>query len=516
MPDLFGRLLWGLAGGLVLVSCAGAPANRPAAELPEAGAMAEGPAGGAAASPLIPADIRVSARGVFGGADVSYTAALERVSVAPQGDLPPVDLVAVSYVADTGASPQARPVLFIFNGGPISASLWLHVGALGPQRVLAPEDLGAPQEQFSLVANAHSPIDVADLVFFDPAATGFSRVAAGSEMAPYFSVRTDAAQFVAFAEAWLDKHDRAGAPVFLLGQSYGTHRAAEAAGQIAEAGRLNLAGVFLMGQAVNVIEYSQRRQNILSYVASLPTLAAIAWDLGEVNRAGRSFEAFMAEVATFAEAQYLPALFKGQRITPDELARIAAKLEAYTGIDAEIYEAGRLRLSKEAFRVELLKAQGLILGRNDGRYTGPLAEGGDPSGVLQEAYWRLFSAYLEGTFGALPMQDYQRGFSAGNFDSWDWGAASPFGQYAYGERIDAAFQVFPHLRVFIGTGYHDTLTTAGAADYLVDQSDWPKAQVRQGRYIGGHMPYSVAATAKAFGEDVRSWVRGWSAPGAAE
>ncbi|MFN3311999.1 MAG: S10 family peptidase [Hyphomonas sp.] len=465
----------------------------------------------AEASPIFAEDIAVNGSGVFGGETVNYTAAIERIRIAPGGDLPPAELVTISYVAETDSPPAERPVLFVFNGGPISASLWLHIGAVGPQRVHAPDDLDAPLEEFSLVANGHSPLDAADLVFFDPASTGFSRVEEGEDASKYFSVRTDAAQFVAFAEAWLSKHDRTGAPVFILGESYGTHRAAEAAGQIAEADRLNLGGVFLMGQAVNVVEYAQRKQNIISYIASLPTLAAIAWDLGFVEKDGLSFEAFMEEVETFGEAVYLPALFKGQRIAPDSLEAVAAQLEAYTGIPSAYYVEHRLRISKEQFRVELLKDQGLVLGRNDGRYTGPLGGArNDPSSVLQDAYQTHFATYIAETFNGLSLEDYRAIFSAGpGFDSWNWGAASPFGHYAYAEGINAAFAAYPEFRVLVGSGYHDTLTTVGAADYLVDQSDWPLDRVRISKYIGGHMAYSVEESAQAFGEDIRAWVRGW-------
>ena len=499
-------IAWRLLSGISALSLiAGCVSAQPAMPVPEAALVAPV----AAAPALIAGDIAVPGSGVFGGVEVNYTASLERVSIAPGNDLPPADLVTISYVAEAGAAADERPVLFIFNGGPISASLWLQMGALGPQRVFVPEDLSAPLEEHRLVANPYSPLDAADLVFFDPASTGFSRVAEGEDPSKYYSVSTDAVQFVAFAEAWLEKHGRSGAPVFILGESYGTHRAAEAAGQIAGDGSMNLQGVFLMGQAVNIIEYSQRKQNILSYIASLPTLAAIAWDLGKVDQQGRSFEAFMQEVAGFGEAEYLGALFKGQRITPEELSRVAGKLEAYTGIPSAYYVENRLRISKEQFRVELLKDEGLILGRSDGRYTGPLSEGGDPSGILQKAYAEGFAAFAKETFGELPQAEYVPSFSAGNFDAWGWGGASPFAHFAYAERIQAAFDKYPGFRVFVGTGYHDTMTTVGAADYLIDQSDWPKDRVRSGKYVGGHMAYSVESSAEAFGNDTRLWIRGW-------
>lgn len=510
MSNSFRRLLYCLSAGSLIAGCVSAQPANPSQQLTSSQTVA-------VTTPFLIKNKAVQGQSVFGAQSVKYTAALENIRITPGSDLPAADMVTISYVADTDLSPEDRPVLFIFNGGPISASLWLHIGALGPKRVSAPEDLNAPLEQFSLVANAHSPLDAADLVFFDPASTGFSRVAEGGDASKYFSVKSDAAQFAAFAEAWLAKHGREASPVFILGESYGTHRAAEAAGQITEAGKLNLEGVFLMGQAVNIIEYSQRKQNILSYIASLPTLAAIAWDAGMVDKAGRSFETFVNEAQAFGEAEYLGALFKGQRITPEELAQVSGKLEAYTGIPAEYYVENRLRISKEQFRAELLKEKDLILGRSDGRYTGPLGDGrGDPSGILQDAYSNGFAAYFRETFGDLPLDDYKQVFSSGNFDSWEWGASSPFGHFAYAERIDVAFKANPDFRVFVGTGYHDTMTTVGAADYLIDQSDWPQDRVRSAKYIGGHMAYSVDDSARAFGEDIRSWIHGWNDPAASQ
>jgi carboxypeptidase C (cathepsin A) len=150
----------------------------------------------------------VSLNGVFGGKPVSYTAQIERIAVQSGVQNRGADIVSVSYTANLPESASARPVLFVFNGGPISASLYLHIGAVGPVRLAVPDDLAADPAAFELVPNPYSPLDAADLVFFDPASTGLSRVGDGVDPAVYASVQEDAAQFVAFAEAWLDRHGR--------------------------------------------------------------------------------------------------------------------------------------------------------------------------------------------------------------------------------------------------------------------------------------------------------------------
>lgn len=340
----------------------------------------------------------VTTKGVFGGKEIAYTAQIERFPVQMDIEGKGADIVSISYVADGLDAPNERPVLFVFNGGPISASLYLHMGAVGPWRLDVPDDLSADPATFDIAPNPYSPLDVADIVFFDPASTGLSRVAEGVDVDVYASMAADAAQFVAFAEAWMEAHDRAGAPVYLLGESYGTIRAAEAAGQIAESHPdFRLEGVFLMGQAVNIIEYSQRTENILSFVVSLPTLAATAWEFGKVDAEGRSFEAFMSDAQAFADTEYLAALYQGQEISDAQASAIAVKLEAYTGITAAYYLEHDLRLSKETFRVELLKSDGLVLGRSDARYTAPMGADGnapDASGVLGEAYTKAFGTYF--------------------------------------------------------------------------------------------------------------------------
>jgi carboxypeptidase C (cathepsin A) len=458
----------------------------------------------ASEAPSFPGELSRSLEGVYGGKSVAFTALLETTQI--QNDVPGkgVDIVSFSYVAEGSGS--ERPVLFVFNGGPITASLWLHIGAVGPYRVALPDDVSAPASDASLVSNPYAPLDVADIVFFDPASTGYSRVHEGVDRTEYFTVQADAEQCADFIDAWLAKHERTGSPVFILGESYGTIRAAELAGQLAERGpEYALDGVFLMGQAVNIIEYAQRKENIISYVVSLPTLAATAWEFGKVSPNGQSFEAFMSEAKVFGETEYLAALFQGSRLDPETKTNIAAKLERFTGIPASYYVEHNLRISKETYRVELLKDDGLILGRSDARYTGPVSEGGDPSSVLQSTYENAFIDYVDAIFGFSPGDDYIR-YAAP--EEWIYGPPSPFSPFAFGARLDVAFEANPDFRLVIGNGYHDTMTTVGAAEYAAVQSNWPVDRVRTVFYPGGHMAYSVEASARAFGADIRDWITG--------
>ena len=244
--------------------------------------------------------------GVFGGETVSYQALVERTEL-PASDLAPaVEMVSFAYLRDDTPDAETRPVIFLFNGGPGAASAWLHMGAMGPVRINAPQDPATPVPAGQgPVANLHSLIDVADLVFLDPPETGFSRVAGEAEPGGLYSVNGDADVFARFIETWLADHGRTDAPVFLLGESYGTMRAAAVAGLMAESDPLD--GVILMGQAINMIETSQRRGNMLSYATNLSALAAIAAYHERVDTQGQSIPEFVDTVQDWAMGEYLTA-----------------------------------------------------------------------------------------------------------------------------------------------------------------------------------------------------------------
>jgi carboxypeptidase C (cathepsin A) len=449
--------------------------------------------------------------GQFGGQNIAYTATVEGlpVSTGPNGE--GARIVSFAYTRDK-ADPAHRPVMFLFNGGPIVPSQYLHIGGIGPKRISYPDDVKADPSTFKLIDNLYSPLDAVDLVFVDPASTGFSRVAPGTDPKVYFSVQADARQFVAFIRAWVKKHGREGAPVYLAGESYGTNRAAEIAGQLADGpDPLPLAGVFLYGQAVNIIEFSQRPANIMSYIASLPTIAATGWYHGKADRKGRSLEAFLAEARSFAKGDYLTVLYQGSAASDADKRRVAAKLAEFSGISADWYLANDLKITKERYRVELLNDHGLLLGRADARYTAPITDKGnahDPSDVVAQGVQKLFPGYIRDDLKVDWTDSYVPAVEIANLEDWTWGdAKSPFGDWPYYKGIGKMMKLNPGFRLLVGNGIYDTQTTMGAAELLVTQSGWNPARVTLRYYDGGHTGYSVAATAKAIGDDIRILVR---------
>jgi carboxypeptidase C (cathepsin A) len=380
---------------------------------------------------------------------------------------------------------------------------------MGPKRVAVPDDLTADPASYPLVDNPYSPLDTTDLVFVDPASTGYSRVLPGTAPESYHSVVADGQQVTALIVAWLTRHERLSSPVYLLGESYGTVRAAEVAGQLAELPQpVLLAGVVLMGQAINIIEYCQRPRNIISYVVSLPTLAALAWYHQKVDRKDRTFEQFIDEARRFAQTDYLKALFQGRSIDPAERDRVAERLEELSGISAAYYREHDLRITKEQFRGELLKSRGLLLGRIDGRYVAPMTEKGlasDPSEVFMGSFKRLFAKYVHDDLKVDWTDEYIS--SADVMENWKWGGTSPFSDWPYTDRLSKMMKASPRFRVMIGNGYYDTQTTVGAAEYAARQAGWPEGRATLAFYEGGHVPYIIERSAKKFTDDIRSFVR---------
>jgi carboxypeptidase C (cathepsin A) len=451
--------------------------------------------------------------GTFNGKRVAYEAAVEAIDVSGPDGKPGARLVTISYIAQNVGDRANRPVLFAFNGGPISASNVLHMGMLGPKRVAIPDDIAADPATFKIVDNHYTVLDVADIVFFDPASTGFSRTAAGVDPKSYFSVNADGQETAQLIVEWSKLHHRTTSPKYVLGESYGTMRAASVANQLQKLS-LPLSGVILVGQALNIIEFSQRPANIISYVASLPTLAAIAWSHGMADLHGKTFDQFMDEVELFARTDYLTALFQGNKLDSATRDAIATKLADYTGIPASYYLANNLEISKEKYRRELFRDKGEILGMTDGRYIGPLAASGptrDPAGVISDAYGKAFTAYLRDdlkiadTGAYIPLAKGIDGFDAWNYNGT---GTSPFADWPFPALLTEVFAANPNFRVMVDNGYEDTQTTVGAAQMLVDRSGWPSDRVSLHFYQGGHTAYSIEDTLKRMTDDLRSFIRG--------
>jgi carboxypeptidase C (cathepsin A) len=449
-------------------------------------------------------------RGTFNGVKLEYTATVEATNVAD----PDVRFVTTSYIRKDAA--QDRPVLFLFNGGPSSASSTLHIVGLGPKRIAVAQDITQPPPAPRLLDNTYTVLDVADLVFIDPAETGFSRVSKPEARARVYSAFGDADSVAKFVEQWSREHGREKAPKFVLGESYGTIRAALMAERLAKT--MPLAGVYLFGQAVNIVETTQRAKNAVSYATNLPTLAAIAAYHGKADRAGKSIEQLIDDTYAWGTNEYLHALLKGRELPDADRQRIAQKLQALTGISTQYYLQNDLTITKVAFARELLRDRKQIVAQYDARYSGaapapvpdPGQRGADPFFAAIASQTPLFTSYLQDTLGIKSAHDYRQ--SAPDTGDWKYdptgGAGGPFWDYDYQSSLDKAFAANPSFRLAIGTGIYDLTTTIGPARYLVAQSRFPKDRVSLHQYEGGHMAYTNEAALAKFAADVRAFITG--------
>ncbi|WP_269714798.1 S10 family peptidase [Caulobacter sp. NIBR2454] len=449
--------------------------------------------------------------GVFNGRKLNYTATVGETILRDSAGVATARFVSTSYVRDK--ADQSRPVIFAFNGGPSSSSQTLHMMALGPKRPPVAQDPRSPEPAPSLIDNSFSVLDAADIVMVDPAETGFSRILPGGKREYFYSVEGDAQSVSDFVVAWCQANGRQASPKYVLGESYGTLRAAFMAGQLAKT--LPLDGVFIFGQAVNMIETSQRAKNAVSYATNITALAAIAAYHGKAERSDRPMNLIIDEAYAFGMGEYLQALVRGSDLPASERQALAGKLQAMTGISADYYLANGLTITKMAFQRELLKDEGLMVGMYDARYVGPIPKPGerlpDPSFKPMQAIGPMMLEHYAKNLGVTwPASDYRS--SAPQTSGWSWaptlGPGGPFYDFDYQSQLSKAFAANPKFRLMVGTGIFDLTTTVGPARYLVSQSDYPRDRVIQRQYVGGHMAYTNEPTLKAFNDDVRAFVTG--------
>jgi carboxypeptidase C (cathepsin A) len=450
--------------------------------------------------------------GTFNGERVRYRAAVDDTVIETETGAPAVRFVSTAYTRLDVEDRAGRPVIFLFNGGPSVASMWLHMGAFGPVRIDPPEDVTAPVPQTDRpVPNPYTVLDVADLVFIDPPGAGFSEILDAADSQALHTVSGDAGAVARFVEVWSREHGREASPKYVVGESYGTIRGAVMAGLLSES--MPLDGLILLGQAVNMIETSQRAQNTISYATNLSALAAIAAFHGEAETDGRSIAEFVDDVHAYAMTTYLDALVRGNELSEDARVSIARQLEAMTGIDAAYYLENQLRITKRAFVMELLADEGLMLDMYDARYSGPVPEEGSrgsaPYGPVLDLLPLALETHFSETLGVtLDFDDYA--IRAPHSGDWIYeptgGMGGPFDDFNYDASIAQAMEANDDFMLMIGTGIYDTTTTLGPARYLAAQAGYDRDRIVLREYEGGHMAYTNEAVLERLTDDVRALV----------
>ncbi len=417
-----------------------------------------------------------------------------------------------TYYKKEGESGDKRPITFTFNGGPGSASLWLHMGGVGPKRVLLDDEGNALPAPYKVIENEYSWLDKTDLVFIDPVSTGFSR-AVGEAASKYHGFDGDIKSFGNFIQDFLSKNERWASPKYLAGESYGTTRAAGLAKHLQDAHRIYLNGVILISAVLNFGTNDYAIGNDLPRALYIPSYTAAAWYHKKLSSSllSKTLKSVLQESEEFALGEYANALLKGGWLKDEEKVKVAEKMANYTGLSKEYILQGNLRIDENRFYKELRRKDGLSIGRLDARFTGRNFDDAgeyvdfDPSFTnIDGPFTATINDYLE---RELNWKDEKTYNVFGNVYPWDYSNV----QNKYlnvAESLRDAMAKNPHLKVYLGAGYYDFATPYFTALYDLEHMflrPEQRKRVKVHTYESGHMYYIHKPSLIQFKKDMDSF-----------
>jgi carboxypeptidase C (cathepsin A) len=437
-----------------------------------------------------------------------------------EGEKPKASFFFIAYTRDEVKEPETRPITFSFNGGPGSSSVWLHLGLLGPRRVLMDEIGNTLPPPFRLVENEYSLLDETDLVFIDPVSTGFSRVVPGEKAKEFHGYRKDIQSVGDFIRLYTTRYQRWSSPKFLIGESYGTTRAAGLSGYLQERHGMYLNGIMLVSVVLNFQTVSFVLGNDLPYILFLPTFTATAWYHRRLaDDLQKDLVSTLKEAEEFAAGEYNLGLMKGSHLPSSEREELVKKLSRYTGLSPEYIERANLRVSIFRFVKELLRDERKTVGRLDSRFTGFDRDAAgeenefDPSYAnIQGPYTAMFNHYVRSQLkfeSDLPYEIL-------NMKVWPWSYAEHENRFVdVAETMRKAMTMNPYLKVLVANGYYDLATPYCATGYTLDHLGLePSLQenLSVAHYEAGHMMYIDTPALKQMKKDLAEFIRS-SVPG---
>ena len=484
-----------------------APAPAPAKPAPIAGA------GAVAAGPIDENPVVTHHQISVAGKALSYTATVAQMPInAANGDNE-AHMFYTAYTLDGVSDLSQRPLTFAFNGGPGSASVWVHMGAMGPRRPQLMDNGDMPPPPFKLVDNPNTWLDQTDLVFIDPVGTGYSRARSEEIARRMNSLQGDLQSVAEFIRMYMTRTDRWKSPIFIAGESYGTMRAAGLAGRLIDQG-IALNGIVLISTILNFDTERPNLGNSLAYAVQLPSFAADAFFHKKLPAdLQKDLNTTLKEAENWAMTGYLEALDKGSRLTPAERKTAVDKLARYTGLDPRYIDGSELRIDVQHFTRELLRDKRLTVGRLDGRLTGPspLNEGEraafDPSNTLPEPPFR--AAFLQYVRGELGYKSDMMYYISDGIMPWNWNSDNNYAET--GSLLYDAFAKNPHMQVLVCAGYFDLATPYFAAEYNLDHIGLHPDMLKRLSwqfYRAGHMMYIDKESAAKLKHDVGEFLHG--------
>lgn len=459
------------------------------------------------------------------GKALSYTATAGETYITNLFGEPTASIFTFAYVKDGPRDPD-RPVMFVFNGGPGSSSVWLHLGVIGPRRLVLDQEVNPSNTPpFGLADSTFSPLDVADLVFIDPVGTGFSHAVGHAKNADFFGVDEDADAVARFIELWLTENQRWTSPKYLMGESYGATRAAilprALMGGPLYSGvmrGITVNGVILVSPALGVgFPPAAAVDAPDPHVGrAIPSMAVTAWYHGRTEQGGRSAAQVYQQAWQFASADYANAIYQlGKNNLPEaEITRIAAQLETLTSLPQAIWLENKLVIPSQAFLKQVLAGQGLEAGNYDSRYTLPLAgSGGDPvaDDPAMGRYVPGFVAAFHEMITSELAVDMDAPYNSITFAEvnygWKWERLPTARGQLPVDDLAMAMRRTPAMRVMVATGYYDMGSSPASAELQLQHTSLPNDRVLHRNYESGHMLY-LGDTEEAFADDVRAMILG--------
>lgn len=452
----------------------------------------------------------------IGGQEIKYTATAGTMNLKKEDGTVTASMFYIAYTRDGVSDISKRPITFAFNGGPGSSSVWLHMGTLGPKRVLLQASGYPTPPPYKLVDNEYSILDMTDLVFIDPVSTGYSRAAPGTDANQFHGFRGDLNSVGSFIRLYTTRNERWTSPKFLAGESYGTTRASALSGYLQEQQGMNLNGIMLLSSVLNFGTISFDSGNDLPYILFLPTYTAAAWyhkklpkDLqGDMKKA-------LAESQSFAGGEYSAALLKGDTITPQERTQIAQKLARFTGLSATVVERNNLRVPIFRFTKELLRDQDRVIGRYDSRIVGidenPATTDFeyDPSyAIVQGAFTATWNQYVHSELKYESDLTYE--ILTGKVQPWNYDQFE--NRYVnVAETLRDAMTKNRDLKVFVANGYFDLATPFFATQYTFSHMHLDPSlrdHVSMDFFEAGHMMYIHKPSLEKVAGDLRRFIAG--------
>jgi carboxypeptidase C (cathepsin A) len=448
-----------------------------------------------------------------------YTATAGTLIIRDDDDRPIASIGYIAYTRKPGKDGAQRPIMFAFNGGPGSSSLWLHMGVLGPKRVVVSDPGPTPNAPYRTVENEYSVLDKSDLVMIDPVGTGLSRAVCNHKDEEFWAVDPDIDSVSRFIVQYVSDNDRWSSPKYLLGESYGTTRGAAIVNYLRARRSLEFNGLILVSVATDIEAiFAELPGNDRPYSVYLPGYAAVAWYHHRLPKQPPSLEPFLTEVRAYAMGPYTQALLKGDALSDAERDQVAEQLHEYTGLPVQYLKDANLRVSEIEFAHELLKGKRETIGRLDGRFVGPTQ---DP--LARDADYDPQAAAIGAAFTAAFLDYYHSELKFGqgatyhttNYgigEKWKWTHKTDNGeQPLVNSDVDLAQALIQdvNLKVLVLCGYYDLATPFSATEYVMSHLGVPaaaSARIKLEYYEAGHMMYVHPPSAAKMKRDLDAFI----------